>query len=73
MVLKTFNVNQDIFERFSLFCKGNGINMSRQIEMFMEYLVEDEPKVKESYLKKIEKLRKGKFIKVNNFAERYGL
>jgi len=39
----------------------------------MESVVEEDPKVKAEYLKKLDRIRKGKFIRVNNFAERYGL
>lgn len=73
MVLKTFSVHEAIYNKFSNFCKGHGINMSKQIEMFMESMIEKEPKAKEEYLEKLERIRKGKFIRVRNFAKRYGL
>ncbi len=73
MVLKTFNVSEDVYARFSGFCKEQGISMSKQVELFMRSFLEEEPKAKDEYLKKLEKIRKGKFIRVNNFAERYGL
>ncbi len=73
MVLKTFNVQQPVYEKFSHFCKEHGMSMSRQIQMFMETVVEDDPKAKEEYLKKLERIRKGKFIEVNSLADRYGL
>jgi hypothetical protein len=47
--------------------------MSKQVELFMESMVEEEPDAKQEYLKKLERIRKGKFIRVDNFAERYGL
>jgi hypothetical protein len=47
--------------------------MSKQVEFFMESMVEEEPEAKQEYLKKLERIRKGKFIPVKNFAERYGL
>ncbi len=73
MAMKTFNVGEEVYSKFSKFCKENGINMSRQIEMFMESMVEQEPEAKREYLEKLDKIRNGKFIKINNFAERYGL
>ena len=73
MVIKTFNVNEDVYLKFSTFCKEHGISMSKQIQIFMESQVEDEPETKKEYLEKLERIRKGKFIKVKSFAERYGL
>ena len=69
MVLKTFNVQEDVYERFSKFCKEHGISMSKQIVMFMESMLEDNKVVKQSYLKKLERIRKGKFHKFNSFPE----
>ena len=73
MAIKTFNVNEEIYAKFSTFCKEHGISMSKQIQMFMESQVEDEPETKKEYLERLERIRKGKFIKVKSFAERYGL
>ncbi|MEK6857063.1 MAG: hypothetical protein AABX39_00570 [Nanoarchaeota archaeon] len=73
MVLKTFSVQEEVYNNFSHFCKELGMNMSKQIEMFMKSFVSEEPEAKKEYLNKLEKIRKGKFIKVDNFAERYGL
>ena len=47
--------------------------MSKQIELFMRSIIEEEPEVKQEYLKKLKRIRKGKFIRVKNFTERYGL
>lgn len=73
MVLKTFNVEEEVYSKFSKFCKEYGISMSRQIQLFMESMIEQEPEAKRKYLEKLNRIRNGKFIKVNNFAERYGL
>ena len=73
MVLKTFSVQETTYKKFSNFCKGHGVSMSKQVEMFMESMVEEEPKAKEEYLKKLETIRKGKFVRVNSLAERYGI
>lgn len=73
MVLKTFNVEEETYNRFSRFCKDYGISMSKQVEFFMKSVVEEEPEAKKEYLDKLERIRKGKFIRVDNFAKRYGL
>lgn len=73
MVLKTFNVDADVHNRFSAFCKDHGMSMSRQIQMFMQSMVAQEPEVREEYRKKLDRIKKGKFIRVDNFAERYRL
>ena len=72
MVLKTFNVEEDTYFKFSALCKEHGISMSRQIQMFMESIVSKEPEAKKEYLEKLDNIRKGKFIHVADFSERYG-
>jgi len=47
--------------------------MSKQIEMFMESMVEEEPEAKREYLEKLNRIRKGNSVSVSNFAERYNL
>jgi len=69
MVLKTFNLEEGIYNKFSNFCKENGISMSKQINIFIQSQMEEEPKVREEYLKKLEVIRKGKFIKVGTFDD----
>jgi len=69
MVLKTFNLEEGIYNKFSSFCKENGISMSKQINIFIQSQMEEEPKVREKYLKKLEIIRKGKFIKVGTFDD----
>lgn len=71
MALKTFNIREEVYRKFSHFCKEHGISMSKQIELFMESYIE--PEAKKEYLEKLERVRKGKFIRVKSFAERYGL
>ena len=73
MVLKTFSVQEAVYNRFHGFCKSHGVSMSKQIEMFMESMIEKEPEAKREYLEKLERIRKGKFVSVSNFSERYGL
>jgi len=73
MVLKTFNLDEESYRKFSKFCKENGISMSKQIEMFMKSRIDKDEKVREEYLQKLEEIRRGKFIKVDDFAKKYGL
>jgi len=73
MAIKTFNINEEIYSKFSHFCKEHGISMSKQVEMFIASQMEEEPKAKKEYLKKLDRIRKGKFHGVENFADRYGL
>jgi hypothetical protein len=55
MALKTFNVDPDVYKRFSGFCKGNGINMSKQVTLFMASFVEDDPATKKSIVAKLDR------------------
>jgi len=64
MVLKTFNLEEGTYKKFSEFCKGNGLSMSKQIDIFIKAQIEENPEVRETYLKKLESIRKGRFIKV---------
>jgi antitoxin component of RelBE/YafQ-DinJ toxin-antitoxin module len=69
MVLKTFNVQEEVYDEFSKFCKENGISMSKQVEIFMEAQLATEPKVRQEYLEKLDMIRKGKFIKYGSVDE----
>ncbi len=73
MALKTFNIEETTFIKFSKICKEQGLSMSRQIDMFIKSFVEEEPVARAEYLEKLRKIRSGKFIKVENFRNRYGL
>ena len=72
MSLKTFNVDEAVYKKFSRICKENGLSMSKQVDWFMRSMV-SEPKVKKEYLKKLERLRKGPFVRVDNFSKHFGL
>ncbi len=74
MVLKTFNLEEDVYDKFSNFCKENGVSMSKQINLFLKSQIEEKPQVREEYLKRLELISKGKFIKVGSiedFGKRY--
>lgn len=76
MVLKTFNVQEATYKKFSDFCKEFGISMSKQIEFFMKSVVEEEPEAKKEYLKKLDRIRKQRTIHIGsleNFKRRYGI
>lgn len=74
MVLKTFNIEEETYKRFSEFCRQNGISMSKQIDIFIKAQIEEKPKVRAEYLQRLDSIRKGKFIKVGgieDFKKRY--
>lgn len=74
MVLKTFNLEEPVYKKFSDFCKANGISMSKQINLFINAQITEEPKIREEYLRKLDLIRKGRFIKIgsmDNFKKRY--
>jgi len=74
MVLKTFNLDEKTYNKFSEFCRENGISMSKQVNIFIEAQIEENPKVRQKYLDKLDRIRKGKFIKIgniDNFSKRY--
>ena len=71
MVVKAFNVDKETYEKFSEYCKGSGISMSKQINNFMKTMTEDEPEVREEYLRKLERIRKGKYIEVKNLRKHF--
>ncbi|MDP2672617.1 MAG: hypothetical protein Q8O84_02285 [Nanoarchaeota archaeon] len=62
MVLKTFNLDEGAYNKFSKFCKENGISMSKQVNFFIKNQMTEEPEVSEKYLKKLVKIRKGKYL-----------
>jgi len=69
MVLKTFNLDEEVYKKFSEFCKGHGLSMSKQVNIFIESQIEEEPKIKEEYLIKLERIRKGKFHTYTSFED----
>lgn len=71
MVLKTFNIDEQTYKMFSEFCREHGISMSKQIEIFIKCQIEEEPKIRKEYLERLDKIRKGNFVKVGDFKKRY--
>lgn len=35
MVIKTFNIDEDVYKQFSTHCKKNGVSMSKRVENFI--------------------------------------
>lgn len=73
MALKTFNIEEDVYNKFSAICKRLGISMSKQVEIFMRSQVEEDPVARADYLERLNIIRKGKFIQIASFKERYKL
>jgi hypothetical protein len=63
MVLKTFNLNEETYRKFSEFCREHGISMSKQVNLFIESQMAEEPEVRNSYLKKLEGIKRGRYTK----------
>jgi len=59
MALKTFNLNGQLYNEFSEYCKKHGIIMSKKIENFIRDELE--------YLKSGEKLQVKRFVKKIDF------
>lgn len=74
MVIKAFNVEEETYRKFAEYCKENGLSMSKQIDIFIKAQIETKEKVRDEYLRKLEAIKKGKFIKIGNiddFKKRY--
>jgi len=71
MVLKTFNIDEQTYKSFSEFCREHGMSMSKQIELFIRCQIEEKPKIRKGYLAKLDKIKKGNFVKVADFKKRY--
>lgn len=69
MTLKTFNVNEEVYNKFSEFCKKHGISMSKQVEIFMESQIWEKEKVKLKYLAKLRKIQQGRYHRANTVSE----
>jgi antitoxin component of RelBE/YafQ-DinJ toxin-antitoxin module len=65
MALKTFNLNEEAYQKYSAQCKDLGVSMSKQIDMFIKSQIAEEPIVRDDYLKKLERIRTGKFKQVS--------
>ena len=57
MVLKTFNLDEEVYGEFSEFCKENGISMSRQINIFIQAQMAKKSVDRNKLLDKLKKMR----------------
>lgn len=74
MVLKTFNVADETYSKFASICKSNGMSMSKQVDLFMESFVKEEPIARKEYLEKLSKIRAKSSLRVGSledFKKRY--
>ena len=69
MVLKTFNLDEATYKKFSELCKENGISMSKQVDLFIRSQIEDEPEVRPEFLKRLQKIRKEGYGKIFTSVE----
>lgn len=73
MVLKTFNLTEEVYKKYSTMCKSLGVSMSKQVDLFMRSQIEEEPEARKEFLEHLAKIREGPFIRVDDFSKRYGL
>ena len=69
MVLKTFNLDNETYKKFSEYCKKRGISMSKQVDLFIKLQLANTQEVREDYFKRLDEIRKGKFIKVEDLND----
>lgn len=60
MVLKTFNLEEEVYKKFSEFCRENGLSMSKQVNIFIKSIMTENLETREECLKKLESIRKSK-------------
>jgi ribosomal 50S subunit-associated protein YjgA (DUF615 family) len=76
MAIKSFNVQADVYERFSKYCKDRGLSMSRQVDYFMRSMIEDEPEARKEFLDRLDQIRQQKSIRIGGieeFRKRFGM
>ena len=76
MVIKSFNVESETYEKFSLYCKKAGLSMSKQIDFFMKSVVGNNKKIRDEYAEKLDNIRKQESIRVgavSDFKKKYGI
>lgn len=71
MTLKTFNIEEAVYKKFSHLCKEYGVSMSKQVQIFMQSQITEEPAARKEYLEKLDRIRKGKFIQIESLSKRY--
>ena len=73
MGVKSFSISDTVYEKYSSECKRLGLNMSKQIENFMIFQLEEEFVVREEYIEKLNKIRKEKFRPVTDFDRHFAI
>ncbi len=71
MGVKSFSITDSVYEKYSAECKRLGLNMSKQIENFMKFQLEEEFAVREEYIEKLAKIRKERFTPVADFEKHF--
>ena len=71
MGVKSFSISDAVYEKYSAECKRLGLNMSKQIENFMTFQLEEEFAVREEYMLKLAKIRKERFTPVTDFDNHF--
>ena len=71
MSVKSFSISDEVYERYSAECKRLGLNMSKQIENFMKFQLEEEFLVREEYAEKIRDMRKKRFRLMTAVSREY--
>jgi len=69
----SLDINNELYHKFELMCEKLGTTPVEEIETFILSVLEDDKEITEEYRQKLDNIRKGKFIKINNFAEHFGL
>jgi len=57
-MLKTFNIDEKVYKKFSEFCKNKGISMSKQVEIFMKAQMSEKQEERDEHLKNLETTKK---------------
>lgn len=76
MVLRSFNVDEESYKKYSKRCKELGVSMSKQVNNFIKAQVEEEPKANKAFLKELEEARKQKPIHIGtaeDFKKMFGI
>lgn len=70
MVIKTFNVDEEVYKQFSQHCKKNGISMSKRVENFLK---EEVSKINNKIAKKniIDKIENNKISTGHHSFSKY--
>jgi hypothetical protein len=79
MVLKTFNLEEETYKKFSKYCKEKGISMSKQVDLFIKAqleIIKNEEKRLDEEKKKLARRGEKRVIKrpvinMEGFIERH--